>query len=133
MISVLSKQSTVRANRFVFASLADQFQRSTVFKTLSLLFFVLLPLVIRQSFELFDNTDNFLIFRDVVCNALPNYCLFFALRTDKHFPVTFDRQFEYDTFLAESVTASGHNPRYSVVEIVLLMASFTVWSYLFGC
>jgi len=121
------------ADRLIITGLADQLKWSSVLEAFCFLFFVLfLPLIICQSLELFDHTDNLLIFGHIVCYTFPDYRLFFALRTNKHFPIALDHQLEYDTFLAEGMTAPGYNPGDPIVKIILLMAGLTMWCNVFS-
>ena len=102
-------------------------------EALCFLFFVLLlPLVIGQPLQLFDHTNNPFVFGYIISDALPDNRFFFALGTDEYFAIAFDHQLEYNALLAECVSALRDYSRDAVVEVVLLVASFAVWSDVFG-
>ena len=133
VVAMVPEQSTVRTDGLVVAGFADEFQRSLVFcAVLAGQFYVFFPFIVGMLLQSFDDVDDAHIFGDVLGHALADDGFDVALGADEDSSVDFHGQFESYALLAESVSALGHDPGRSVVEVVLLVAEVAKGSDRFG-
>ena len=123
VVAMVSEQSTVRTDSLVVAGLADELQRSFVFCAILVGHFnVFFPLIVGMLLQSFDDVDDAHVFRDIVRYAFADDGFDVALGADEDSTVDFNCQFKSYALLAESVSALGHDPRRSIIEVVFLVA-----------
>lgn len=95
--------------------------------------FLLLPLVVRISFERLDHIYNPHILGYIICNTLADDCFTTTIWAAKYSSICLDCQSQRHAFFTKGMPTFGHNSRSTIVEIELIMADSAMRSYFFSC
>lgn len=113
----------MRTYQLLLTGFTSQLYRFIMLNAQSLLLCILTILF----FHIFDNIQNCLIFRKLICNTLSNHKLWRTLWTCEYFSICLILNFVQDTFFTKSMSTSWNNSGSMIIKIKWNFTHRTNW------